>query len=150
VADYFHTTNGEVYTDFPLSFVPGLRLATLYFTRGKAVTFSGGEGAPIFDRAVYDKLKATTAGRAPTLGYAIELAAKAGAARVTPTPPVEPVPTPGQLPAFPTPTTDPTTGYPYKPPQPGVTEQPWFWPTVVVGSALVLYAVLAPRADFNA
>jgi hypothetical protein len=153
MADYYYTTNGEVYTDFALGgWVPGLRLATLYYTRGRAVTFAGGEGAPIFDKAAHDKLKATTVGRAPTLGYAIELAAKQGGTRTaTPTPPVETVPVPGTLPTLPPPTTYPATvaqsAYPYAPTLPatgGLTDQPWFWPALVVGGALVLYVAMTP------
>lgn len=159
---YNYTSNGEVYTDFALSWVPGLRRATLYYTRGRAVTFSGGEGAPIYDETNYQKLKNTTIGAAPTLKAAIDLASRQPGARQAPVsaPAASTAPTAPTTPT--TPTTPPDATYPggyapggyapgYYAPQPPVTtplsEQAWFWPTVLVGGALVLYVVLTtPRS----
>lgn len=55
---YSVTSNGEVYEDSLLAGVPGWRLATLYYSARTGKRHDG--GTPIFDRANYDKLAATT------------------------------------------------------------------------------------------
>lgn len=69
---YSVTSNGEVYEDSLLAGVPGWRLATLYYSARTGKRHSG--GTPIFDRANYDKLAATTYAAVADLEAAIRKA----------------------------------------------------------------------------